>query len=60
MDINANYDAFIVSYKKNKRLSAKIEFEFKNVLMELIKKFEVKSEFELIKIFRISLAHSKK
>ena len=58
--INATYDSFIVEYKKIKNKSQKIQNEFKSLLMSLIEKFKVKSEIELIKIFRISLAHSKK
>ena len=58
--INATYDSFIVEYKKSKNKSQKVQNEFKSLLMSLIEKFKVKSEIELIKIFRISLAHSKK
>jgi len=58
--LNATYDSFIIEYKKNKNKSQKIQNEFKTLLMSLIQKFKVKSEIELIKLFRISLAHSKK
>ena len=58
--INTTYDSFIVQYKKNKNRNKKVENEFKALLMRLIEKFKVKSELELIKLFRISLAHSKK
>lgn len=37
-----------------------MQIEFKSLLMSLIEKFKVKSELELIKLFRISLAQSKK
>ncbi len=58
--LNPTFDSFIVQYKKNKHRNDKVENQFKTLLMALIQKFKVKSELELIKLFRISLAHSKK
>jgi len=58
--IHEDFDAFIEIFKREKKVGSNVVGEFHDLVMSLMRKFEAKSEIELIKIFRINLANIKK
>jgi len=57
---NKELNQYIDDFKKNKQLGLNVKKEFNEMLDKLIRRFGAKSEAQLIRLLRISLAHSKK
>ena len=60
LGVDSDFDAFIDSYKKRNLVGEKDKNEYKSLILSLVHKFKTKSEPELIRLFRISLANMKK
>ena len=58
--LDSDFDEFIERFKKDKMIGNKDKNELKELILKLVHKFECKSEAELIRLFRISLANMKK
>lgn len=58
--IHEDFDNFIEIFKREKKVGSNVIGEFEELVMELMEKFKVKSELELIKMFRLNLANSTK
>ena len=60
MEVSPTYDDFIRDFKKKLKVGSNSESQLEGLLLQLMKKLKVKSELDLIKLYRISLAHSAK
>lgn len=58
--LDSDFDEFIRDYKANRLVTKNAKSEFKNSLLNLVHKFNCKSEAQLIRLFRIQIANSKK
>lgn len=58
--MNSDFDDFVEFYKRELYMDQTAKSEFKQTLIKLIYRFKCKSEAELIRLFRISVANSKK
>lgn len=56
MGLHEDFDSFIEIFKRQKKVGDDVVGEFENLTMALMRKFEAKTEIELIKIFRFNLA----
>ena len=53
-------DTYIEKFKKEKSIGLNVKSEFDSMLYKLIQRFNVKSETQLIRILRISIANARK
>ena len=60
LGIHEDFDDFIEIFKRQKKVGDDVVGEFEDLTMSLMRKFEAKSELELIKIFRFNLATLRK
>lgn len=60
LGIHEDFDNYIEIFKRQKKVGDDVVGEFEDFTMTLMKKFEAKSEIELIKIFRFNLATLRK
>lgn len=60
LGVDSDFDAFIAKYKRDKLVGDKERNELKDLILSLVHRFKCKSEPQLIRLFRISLANIRK